>query len=258
MTIKKNSQAGTKFFNMQANIGITKHIGGFEATKELLSLCHIEAAQEALDVGCGIGVGPTFIAKTYPCRVVGVDISEKMIEWSGRRAREEKVADRVEFRTANVLDLPFDADRFDVVICESVLAFVEDKPQAIRECVRVTKPGGYVGLNEGLWIKQPSPEMVAQVKDAIGPSVPTVETWHALWDASGLQDQVVRIHEVDARAEIKSRLQWVGWRWILRAWGRGLRLYITNPTIRQSIKEQFDVPTEVFQYAGYGLFVGKK
>ena len=31
-------------------------------------------------------------------------------------------------------------------ICESVIAFVEDKQQAIRECVRVTKPGGYVGL----------------------------------------------------------------------------------------------------------------
>jgi hypothetical protein len=79
MTTKKNSQAGAKFFDMQANVGITKHNGGFEATKELLSLCHIEAAQDVLDVGCGIGVGPAYIAKSYPCRVVGVDISEKMI-----------------------------------------------------------------------------------------------------------------------------------------------------------------------------------
>jgi ubiquinone/menaquinone biosynthesis C-methylase UbiE len=29
-----------------------------------------------------------------------------------------------------------------------VLAFIEDKPRAIRELVRVVKPGGYVGLNE--------------------------------------------------------------------------------------------------------------
>ena len=47
-----------------------------------------------------------------------------------------------------MLDLPFEADRFDAVIVESVLAFVDDKPRAIRECIRVTKPGGYVGLNE--------------------------------------------------------------------------------------------------------------
>jgi ubiquinone/menaquinone biosynthesis C-methylase UbiE len=53
-----------------------------------------------------------------------VDISEKMIEWSRRRAREEGVEDKVEFRTADVLDLPFQADQFDVVIVESVLIFV--------------------------------------------------------------------------------------------------------------------------------------
>jgi hypothetical protein len=77
-------------------------------------------------------------------------------------------------------------------------------------------------------------------------------------EASGLQERLVRIYHVDARAEVKSRIQWIGWRWLLRAWARGLRLYITNPAIRQSIKEMFDVPSEVFQYAGYGLFVGMK
>jgi ubiquinone/menaquinone biosynthesis C-methylase UbiE len=258
MTTQKNAPSGVNFLDMQAYVGITKHTGGFEATNELLSLCHIEDAHEVLNVGCGIGVGSAYIARNYDCHVVGVDISEKMIEWSRRRAREERVEAKVEFRTADVLDLPFEADRFDVVFAESVLIFVEDKARAIRECVRVTKPGGYVGLNEGLWTKQPSPEMVARVKDAIGPFIPTIETWQALWEASGLQEQVVRICQVDARTEVKSRIQWIGWRWLLRAWGRALRLYITNPAIRQSIKEMFDVPPEVFQYAGYGLFVGKK
>jgi len=258
MITKKHAQADTNFLDMQADVGVTKHIGGFEATGELLLLCHIEDARQVLNVGCGIGVGSTYIAKKYDCHVVGVDISEKMIEWSRRRAREERVEAKVEFRTADVLDLPFEAGRFDVVFAESVLIFVEDKAQAIRECVRVTKPGGYVGLNEGFWIKQPSPELVARVKDAIGPYISTVETWQALWEESGLQDRVVKICQVDARTEVKSRIQWIGWRWILRAWGRALRLYVTNPAVRQSIKEVFDVPPEVFQYAGYGLFVGRK
>ena len=258
MATKKNVQLGKKFFDMQAAVGITKHSGGFEATNGLLSLCHIEDAHEVLNVGCGIGVGPAYIAKKYNCRVVGVDISEKMIEWSRKRAKEERVEDKVEFRTADVLDLPFEADRFDIVFCESVLIFVEDKAQAIRECVRVTKPGGYVGLNEGFWTEQPSPELVALAKDAVGPCVPTIEAWQALWEASGLQERVVRTRQVDARTEVKSRIQWIGWQWLLRAWGRALRLYITNPAIRQSIKKQFDVPPEVFQYLGYGLFVGRK
>ena len=258
MTIVKNVQDGTTFLDMQASIGITKHIGGLEATNELLALCHIHEAREVLNVGCGIGVGPAYIARKYNCRVVGVDISEKMIEWSQRRAAEEGVADRVEFHAANVLDLPFASDRFDAVICESVLVFVEDKARAIRECVRVTKPGGYVGLNEGFWFEQPPPELVARVKNAIGPAVPTLAEWEALWAASGLQERVVQPHRVDAGAEIKSRIQWIGWRWIVRAWGRALRLYLTNPAVRQSIKDQFDVPAEAFRTLGYGLFVGRK
>ncbi|MGA9348862.1 MAG: class I SAM-dependent methyltransferase [Anaerolineae bacterium] len=258
MATKKKAASGASFLDMQAYVGITKHIGGFEATNELLSLCHIGDAREVLNVGCGIGVGSAYIAKKYGCHVVGMDISEKMIEWSRRRAREDRVEAKVEFRTADVLDLAFEADRFDVVFAESVLLFVEDKARAIRECVRVTKPGGYVGLNEGFWIKQPSPELVTRVKDAIGPFISTLETWQALWEASGLQERVVRICQTDSRKEVKSRIQWIGWRWLLRAWGRVLRLYITNPAIRQSIKEMFDVPSEVFQYAGYGLFVGKK
>jgi ubiquinone/menaquinone biosynthesis C-methylase UbiE len=258
MTPNNNTKPVLNFLDMQGYVGVTKHIGGYEATNELLSLCHIEDAREVLDAGCGIGVGPAYLAGKFNCRVVGIDASEKMIEWARRRAREEGIEDKVEFHAADILRLPFEDDRFDAVICESVLAFVEDKQRAIREFVRVTKPGGYVGLNEGFWIKQPPSEIIKRVKDALGPSILTLEAWQTLWEASGLEKRVVITHQIEARAEIKSRLQWIGWRWILRAWGRALRLYITNPAIRHSIKKQFEVPTEAFQYVGYGLFVGRK
>jgi len=259
MATKKNAQLAMSYLDVQAYVGITKHNGGFEATNELLSLCHIEDAQEVLNVGCGIGVGSTYIAKRHGCRVVGVDISEKMIEWSRQRAREERVEDKVEFRIANVLELPFEADRFDVVLCESVLNFVEDRRQAIRECVRVTKPGGYVGLNETYWIEEPSPEIVARVQALVGTDVPTAATWQALWEESGLRDRVVRLCQIDPRTEVKDRIQWVGWRWAVRAVGRLLRLYITNPAARQSLKEQFGAPAGAsFKQMGYGLFVGRK
>ncbi|MBU0494206.1 MAG: hypothetical protein KKA73_08825 [Chloroflexi bacterium] len=75
MTIAKNASASAGFLDMQAQVGITKHMGGFEATDELLALCHVEDAREVLYVGCGIGVGATaYVARKYGCRVVGVDI----------------------------------------------------------------------------------------------------------------------------------------------------------------------------------------
>jgi SAM-dependent methyltransferase len=257
MTIVQNARS-LDYLDMQAYVGITKHNGGFEATDALLSLCHIKDAQEVLNVGCGIGVGSAYVARTYGCRVMGVDISEKMIAWSRLRTREERVEDKVEFQVASVLDLPFDADQFDVVFCESVIAFVADKRRAIQECVRVAKPGGYVGLNESFWIEEPSPEIVTRARALVGADVPIAATWQALWEESGLRDRVVRLHRVDPGTEVRSRIRWVGWRWAVRAVGRLLCLYVTYPAARQSLKDIFSMPLDVVQQMGYGLFTGRK
>ena len=69
---------------------------------------------------------------------------------------------------------------------------------------------------------------------------------------------MVQPRRIDPGAEVKSRIQWIGWRWLLRGWGRALRLYITSPSTRESIKKTFDVPPEVLRYLAYGLFVGRK
>ena len=77
------------FFDFAAEVGLTKHLGGHAATEELAELCHIDKDTYVLDVGCGAGTTPCFLAKTVGCRVVGVDISEGMIERSRERARRE-------------------------------------------------------------------------------------------------------------------------------------------------------------------------
>jgi ubiquinone/menaquinone biosynthesis C-methylase UbiE len=254
----RNAPSDVQFLDMQAAVGVSKHIGGFAAMDELLSLCHIEDAREVLDAGCGIGVGPAYLARKFTCRVVGTDISEKMIEWSRQRAREEGIEDRVEFHAADVQKLPFEDGRFDVVICQSVLAFVADKQRAIREFVRVTKPGGYIGLNEAFWVKQPPPDMLGQIRYAIGPDLLTLEAWQSLWELSGLEERTIKTRQINARTEVKSRFAWIGWRWLLRAWGRAIRLSLRDPSVRQAIRKSLAVAPATFEYFGYGLFVGRK
>ena len=253
-----SAQPGITYLDMQAYVGITKHIGGRAATDELLSLCQIESAREVLNVGCGIGISCAYIARKHSCRVVGVDISEKMIEWSRKRAHQERVENKVEFRVADVRDLPLEKDRFDAVLAESVIAFVDDKARAIRECVRVTRPGGYVGLNESFFTVPPTPEVSAIVRRELGVDIPLVQTWQTLWEASGLQHRVVRLHQIDARREIQDRLQWIGARWTLQAFGRLFRLYLTQPAARQSLKAQFGSSAGSLKTMGYGIFVGRK
>jgi len=252
------NQAPT-YLDVQAEVGITKHLGGFTATDELMALCHIADAKEVLYVGAGIGVGPAYIARKFGCRVVAVDISEKMLAWTAQRADEDGVADKVETRLANILDLPYNDNRFDAVIVESVAAFVEDKAKAVQECRRVTRPGGYVGFNEVFWTEKPSPETIeAYRRIQMSESLILLKEWQAIWDASGLQEQAIKVYKIELRKEIKDRMQWVGRRWWLRAVGRLIRLYFTNPVARQSIKIQTRETSDSFRLMGYGLFVGKK
>jgi SAM-dependent methyltransferase len=250
--------SGLAYLDMQAHVGITKHVGGIQATNELLSRCHVAEAREVLNVGCGIGVTSTYIARRHGCHVVGVDISEKMIEWSRLRASEERVGRQVELRVADIRELPFEADRFDVVVVESVIAFVQDKSRAIRECVRVTRPGGYVGLNESFWAEQPSPELAELVRRELGTEVPTAEAWQSLWAASGLRDRAVTIHRIDPRREVRDRLRWIGPSWGVRALARLFYLYASRPAARASIKAQFGSGMDSVKSLAYGIFTGMK
>ncbi len=256
------------FLDMQAYIGITKHQGGYRATRVLLELCRAADAREVLDVGCGIGVGAVNIARSYGCRVVGIDLSERMIAWSRRRAKEAHVDDRVELHVADVLCLPFESNRFDVTICESVLAFVADKQRAIAEMARVTKPGGYVGLNEAYLRTEATSPRTLQLARGLGPDMVTIDAWRAIWDASGLSERVVRTYRMDPAREVRDRMRWIGLPWLLRGWARVIRLYATEPSLRPAIgtvlgameADPTDEPGAPPPWAsfGYGLFVGRK
>jgi ubiquinone/menaquinone biosynthesis C-methylase UbiE len=235
-----------------------------QTTEELVELCHIEEDKYVLDVGCGAGVTPCFLAERYGCRVVGVDILEKMIERSRERAEREGVADRVEFRVADAQDLPFEDNLFDAVITESVTALPEDIRGAIAEYARVTKPGGYVGLNESTWRKvPPPPEVVAWVAQDVGGSAKpmTAEEWVGLMEDAGLKEIVVRTYDVNTRNEAKAIFRRYGCRGMLTVYGRMLFLYARNPAYRRFLKEmpKGGVSLQDLEaYFGYGLYVGRK
>ena len=266
MMTQKNEQTESEqhFFDFAAEVGLTKHMGGLEATEELIELCHIGEGSHVLDVGCGAGQTPCYIAKRYGCRVVGVDISERMIERSRERAKREGVADKVEFRVADAQDLPFEDDVFDAVITESVTAFTEDKQRAVKEYARVTKTGGYIGLNESTWLKvPPPPEMVAWASQDLGAHVKplTSDDWAGLLEGAGLTIKTVNVREVRVREEARGLVRRYGYGGMFRSSYRGLVMYARNPAYRKFVKEVRKggiAPDNLEEYFGYGLYVGKK
>ena len=260
---KEVSELENPYFELQASWGLTKHMGGLRTTRELIELCHINKDKYVLDVGCGVGGTPCYIAKRYGCRVVGADISERMIDRSNERAKRKGVENRVEFRVADVQDLPFEDDLFDAVIGESVTAFPEDKQKAVSEYVRVTKPGGYVGLNEVTWVKTPPPELVEYLSRGLGAKAEflTSDGWKELLEGSGLTDMVARTYKTSALSQWTNEIRGLDFEDFSRAWCRFLSLYIKSSAVRKYVKEMWPPPKSVFkifQYFGYGIYVGKK
>lgn len=253
------SDVEASYFELQAYTGATKHGGGLGTTRELVKLCHIGTGSYVLDAGCGTGATPCYLAKEVGCRVLAVDLREGMIARARERTQKERVADRVEFRVADARDLPFEDAGFDAALCESVATFVVDKQQVVHELTRVIKPGGYVGLNEEIWIDTPPASLVEEVKRvfSVEPDVPTAGDWQEMLEAAGLRDIVVSPHRFTSRGE-SSQLKRYRLQDMVAMFYRTLGLYLKNPAFRDYMRERRRLPKDAFKYLGYGLFVGRK
>ncbi len=251
------------YFDLQAEMGSTKHGGGLKATEELIQFCHIDKDKYVLDVGCGVGATACYIAKKTGCRVVGIDIRKRMVEVSRERARREGLADRVEFMVADVQKLPFGNDVFDVVASESVTAFAKDKKKAVSEYTRVAKPGGYVWLNETVWVKDPPPEMAQWISRTTGGAMPeTSDRWKELLKGSGLEVVLAKSLKFSPLSQAINEMRMIGLSQALRGAFRILYLYFKSPAHRKAVHklggEARKTPRNTFEYWGNGIYVGRK
>jgi len=253
------------YFDLQATWGVTKHFGGTDTTNALAALCQIDRDAYVLDMGCGTGMTPCYLAETIGCRVVGVDISKRMIAWFRRRAQRARLDDRVTFAVADAQSLPFATGTFDAVISESVTAFVPDKPRSLAEYVRVARPGGYVGLMEGAWLAPPPPELATYLARVMaGAAFLSPDAWRALLAGAGLTELVAQRSAISTRSQWRSELRRMDRddrQEYLRAWTTFGTLLFTNAAFRRYVRALWPSSRSVFRlfdYFGYGIFVGRK
>jgi SAM-dependent methyltransferase len=95
-----------------------------------------------LDAGCGTGRNMSVLSPLVK-EVVGFDYAERMVERARERVALEKLPN-VSVMTGDVTKLQYDDNSFDKVVCASVLQYLDDADcaSALRELVRVCKPGG--------------------------------------------------------------------------------------------------------------------
>jgi len=102
----------------------------------------IAPGHHVLDVGCGTGVVALEALRRVGerGRVVGLDVNEGMLAVARRKLPH------VEWRQAAAESLPFEAGVFDVVTSQFALMFFQDRPRALREMLRVLRPGGRLAV----------------------------------------------------------------------------------------------------------------
>jgi ubiquinone/menaquinone biosynthesis C-methylase UbiE len=109
--------------------------------EKFLAWLNPPANRRWLDVGCGTGAFTGLVlTRAAPEKIIGIDPSPAQVE----HAKRTVASPHTDFRTGSAIDLPFGAGEFDVVVSALAIHFFPDRPQAFREMLRVTRPGGIV------------------------------------------------------------------------------------------------------------------
>ncbi|MEJ0051558.1 MAG: class I SAM-dependent methyltransferase [Methylovirgula sp.] len=130
-------------------------VGKMRVRDCLVDALDLSGSERVLDAGCGRGLALIGCAKKLTTgKAVGIDLwaghlSGNNPEAARANAVAESVADRVEIETGDITRLPFSDAAFDAVISMTVIHNIpsqERRDQAVREFVRVLKPGGRVAI----------------------------------------------------------------------------------------------------------------
>ncbi len=118
------------------------HYGGIPALEALADDAGISASHHVLDVCSGMGGPARYLAFKRGCRVTGIDLTASRVASATRLTALAHLTHLVDFRHGNALEMPLGDGLFDVVIAQEAWAHIPNKPQLVREVVRVLKPGG--------------------------------------------------------------------------------------------------------------------
>ena len=111
--------------------------------ERLVDFADLRAGWEVLDVATGSGNAALAAARLH-CQVVGIDYVGALLERGRERAAAEGLT--IDLLEGDAEELPFPDVSFDAVISVFGSMFAPDHEQTAREIIRVTRPGGTIGL----------------------------------------------------------------------------------------------------------------
>ncbi|MFQ6029882.1 MAG: methyltransferase domain-containing protein [Dehalococcoidia bacterium] len=137
--------------------------------EEYLRLLGLAPGERVLDLGCGTGVVTRAIAERVAPdgQAIGVDTSPALLAMAREYADAAGTGGLVRFEEGDCRALSYADASFDVVIAATVLAHVPDAERALAEMVRVTRPGGRLGVfdfdGDSFLVSHPDRELTRRI-----------------------------------------------------------------------------------------------
>ncbi|GAE34296.1 class I SAM-dependent methyltransferase [Halalkalibacter akibai] len=150
------------YIDFLAEFGVRgAHPGGMEATKYIMQKTNLKKGAAVLDVGCGTGETACYLSNQHHFKVCALEKHPIMLKKA--KERFEKESPTIQLVAGSIENMPFEQNRFDLILVESVLSFVEAR-KALVECFRVLKKNGTLIINEMTLLDVLSQEEVAKIK----------------------------------------------------------------------------------------------
>src|SRR5712691_7757937 len=111
------------------------HTRGRAATSDLARLLALTGDERVLDVGSGIGGPSRYLAKTFGCRVTGLDLTPEFCRVAGMLAERTGLAGKVDYRQGDALAMPFADRSFDVAWSQNAVMNIADRDRLYGEIV---------------------------------------------------------------------------------------------------------------------------
>ena len=135
----KNIYDDLDFFNEYAKMYRSqKGLEGAGEWHQLQPLFPDLTNKEVLDLGCGYGWHSRYAAECGAKGVVGIDLSENMIE----AAKKRNAHRNIEYQVCDLMEYDYPIDRYDFVISNLVLHYIEDLDNIYRKIYQTLKKEG--------------------------------------------------------------------------------------------------------------------
>ncbi|MDI9309435.1 MAG: bifunctional demethylmenaquinone methyltransferase/2-methoxy-6-polyprenyl-1,4-benzoquinol methylase UbiE [Limnohabitans sp.] len=142
----KKEQVSKMFDNISKNYDNLNRVISFgidiKWRKKILKMVSIKKPKNILDIATGTGDLAILLSQSSAEKIIGLDISEGMLEVGRQKINQKVLSDKIEMKLGDSENIPFEDNTFDCITVAFGIRNFENLEKGLAEILRVLKPNG--------------------------------------------------------------------------------------------------------------------